>query len=119
MTALECYAALQGDYESVLGRMRSEKLIKKFVFKFLLDPSFDNLKQALADGKQEEAFRAAHTLKGMCLNLGFTKLGDSSEALTEAVRHAITPEADALLQAVIADYEMTAAAIRALEASEA
>ncbi len=119
MTVMECYAALEGDYESVLGRMRSEKLVKKFVFKFLADPSFENLKQALAEGKQEEAFRAAHTLKGMCLNLGFTRLGNSSEALTEAVRHAITPEADHLLEVVAADYEMVAAAIRALEASEA
>lgn len=118
MTLAECYAALEGDYEGVLGRMRSEKLIKKFVLKFLADPSLEKLKQALAEGNQEEAFRAAHTLKGMCLNLGFTKLGDSSEALTEAVRTAIPPNADALLQAVAADYEMTAAAIRALEASE-
>ena len=118
MTLVECYAALEGDYESVLGRMRSEKLVRKFVSKFLLDPSFENLKQALAEGKQEEAFRAAHTLKGMCLNLGFTRLGNSSEALTEAVRHAITPEAEGLLAIVAADYEMTAVAIRTLEASE-
>lgn len=71
MTVKECYEQMGADYEGVLGRLRSEALIKKFAKKFLDDGSFQSLKDNLAAGNGEEAFRAAHTLKGVCQNLGF------------------------------------------------
>ena len=37
------------------------------------------LEQALKEGNVKEAFRAAHTLKGVCQNLGFTNQGAASE----------------------------------------
>ena len=37
MTLKECYAALNGDYEEAMGRLRSERLVQKFVLKFLDD----------------------------------------------------------------------------------
>lgn len=43
MTLKECYAALEGDYESVLSRLMTEKLVQKFALKFLDDASFNNL----------------------------------------------------------------------------
>ena len=73
MTVKECYEQMGADYEGVLGRLRSEGLIKKFAKKFLDDGSFQSLKDNLAQGNGEEAFRAAHTLKGVCQNLGFDK----------------------------------------------
>ncbi len=51
--------------------------------KFLDDNSYANLKEAIAAGNVEEAFRAAHTLKGVCLNLGFDNLYKASSAITE------------------------------------
>ena len=71
MTVKECYEQMGADYEGVLGRLRSEVLIKKFAKKFLDDGSFRSLKDNLAQKNGEEAFRAAHTLKGVCQNLGF------------------------------------------------
>ena len=62
------------DYEGVLGRLGSEAIVKRFALKFLQDPSFAQLKESLAKNDGEEAFRAAHTLKGVCLNLGFEEL---------------------------------------------
>lgn len=112
MTLQECYAAMGSDYGDVIGRLRSERLVQKFVLKFLDDPSFDLLCRSMQSGQWEEAFRASHTLKGVCQNLGFTKLGQSSSALTEALRGGYTPQADGLLDQVMADYEMTANAIR-------
>ena len=70
MTVKECYEQMGADYEGVLGRLRSEVLIKKFAKKFLDDGSFRSLKDNLAQKNGEEAFRAAHTLKGVCQNLG-------------------------------------------------
>lgn len=113
MTLQECYAALDGSYEDVIGRLRSERLVQKFVLKFLDDGSFQLLLSSLEAGNGSEAFRASHTLKGMCQNLGFTRLGESSAALTEALRKGEMNSDPALLNAVKADYEMTAAAIKA------
>ena len=34
MSLKECYKSLEGEYEEVLGRLRSERLVQKFVLKF-------------------------------------------------------------------------------------
>lgn len=115
MTLQECYAALGGDCADALARLRSERLVQKFVLKFLADGSYDLLCRSLESGDMAEAFRAAHTLKGMCGNLSFTALGDSSSALTEALRAGDVPDA-ALVEQVKADYQRTANAIRAFAA---
>ena len=47
MTMQECYEAIGGNYEAVLGRLHSEALIRRFVLKFLEDQSYIQLKQAL------------------------------------------------------------------------
>ena len=116
MTLKECYAAMGGDYNDVMGRLRSERLVQKFVLKFLDDGSFNLLCSSYDAGNWEEAFRAAHTIKGMCQNLGFTRLGDSGHELTEALRGGKHPGADTLLEQVKADYQMTAETIRAFQA---
>ena len=54
MTIQECYEAIGGNYEDVLGRLNSEALIRKFTFMFLEDPSYMRLKQALADKNYED-----------------------------------------------------------------
>ena len=58
MTLQECYAALEGDYQEVLGRLYSEALVQKFVGKFLSDKSFQLLQDTLKAEDYEEAFRA-------------------------------------------------------------
>ena len=65
MNLQECYEALGGDFEDVLSRLRSEKLVQKFVLKFLNDKSFDLLCSSLEEENYEEAFRASHTIKGV------------------------------------------------------
>lgn len=116
MTLQDCYAALGGDYDEVVSRLRSERIIQKFVLKFLDDGSFDLLSGAMAAENREEAFRAAHTIKGVCQNLSFTALGESSHQLTEALRGEWRADAPALFETVKADYERTASAIRAYRA---
>ena len=86
MTLKECYAALNGDYEEAMGRLRSERLVQKFVLKFLDDGSFDLLCRSMESGDQPEAFRAAHTIKGVCANMAFSALLKSSSQLTELLR---------------------------------
>ncbi len=113
MTLRECYAAMGGDYDEVSARLRSDRLVQKFVIKYLDDPSFDALCLAMNEKNYEEAFRAAHTIKGVCQNLSFTKLFESSSRLSDALRHGWTPGADQLLEKVKADYLTVTEAVRA------
>ena len=117
MTLKECYAAIGGDYEEVMGRLRSERLVQKFVLKFLNDGSYQLLLDSLAAGDREEAFRAAHTIKGVCANLAFNTLLESSEALTEALRGGKAAQSgeEELVRRVGEDYRRAVQAIQAFQ----
>lgn len=115
MTLEACYEQLGGSYADVSRRLPSPALIEKFVGRFLEDQSFEALCAALEAGNRPEAFRAAHTLKGVCANLGFSRLLSSSERLTEELRgegDAVPATAGTLLEEVRRDYQATADAIR-------
>lgn len=112
MTIQECYAALGGDYEDVVSRLRGERLVQKFLLKFLDDPSYNALCAAMAAKDREEAFRAAHTIKGVCQNLSFTALYQSSAALCDALRTEWAANAEALAETVRQDYRTAVDAIR-------
>ncbi|MDE7320497.1 MAG: Hpt domain-containing protein [Lachnospiraceae bacterium] len=116
MDLKEFYTSINGDYEGVISRLRSEKMVRKFVLKFLNDSSYDNLVKSLEENNYEEAFRASHTIKGICQNLGFTVLGDSSSVLTDALRNGWSEGAEELVKKVKEDYRQTAEAVKALEA---
>ena len=117
MTLKESYAALNGDYEGVMSRLPSEKFVQKFVLKFVNDGSYDLLLRSMEEENYAEAFRAAHTIKGVCQNLDFTRLYRSSSELSEALRNGFTPEAPALVERVKADYQQTVEAIRSYQAA--
>jgi len=114
MTLEQCYAALEGDYNDAVSRLRSDKLVRKFALKFLNDDSYQLLQDSLAKRDYAEAFRAAHTIKGICQNLAFNKLGGSSEKLTEALRGGWSGTAPELIKQVEADYQQTIAALQSL-----
>ena len=115
MTVKECYEQMGSDYEGVLGRLGSEAIVKRFALKFLQDPSFAQLKESLTKNDGEEAFRAAHTLKGVCLNLGFDELFEVSAELTEKLRERETAGSEELFQKVSQKYQKTVTAIQGLE----
>ena len=121
MTIQECYQKLGGEFAQVEKRLPSVSLVRKFIIKFLDDDSFSKLCYAMQNGQREEAFRAAHTLKGVSANLGFSRLLASAGALTELLRaeaETIPGGAAALLEEVKQDYEVTVGAIRAYLESE-
>ncbi len=116
MTIRECYGELGSDFDKVLSRLVSEALVKKFALKFLDDPSFRQLKEATDAKDAETAFRMAHTLKGVCLNLGFDNLFAPSQELTEKLRGAESVEGtDELLVAVEKEYNITCEALRKVD----
>ncbi len=111
MTLQECYQAMGGNYEDVISRLRSERMVQKFVLKFQDDRSYELLCNSMAKKDYAEAFRAAHTIKGVCQNLSFTRLLQSSSQMADALRHGWTPEADALVDKLAQDYQSTVSAI--------
>ena len=108
MNIRECYERMGADFNGVIGRLGSEALIKRFALKFLDDTSFQSLKEGLEKGEGEQAFRAAHTLKGVCLNLGFDRLLVPSQELTEKLRGAENVNGtEELFAAVEKEYNRT------------
>ena len=114
MSLKECYDKMGADYEDVLSRLRSEVLVRKFALKFLDDDSYANLKAAMESGNAPEAFRGAHTLKGVAVNLGFTALYNVSNALTEKLRSQEYDNLDGLITDVKKQYDIVIEAIAAL-----
>ena len=113
----EYYKAIGGNYEAVLGRLHSEALIQRFTLKFLEDQSYLQLKQALENKNYEDAFRSAHTLKGVCQKLSFDRLYEVSSELTELLRDRTgeklgIPEA---MEKVTKEYEATIEEIKKLQ----
>ena len=117
MTVKECYEIIKGDYADVLSRLRDDGRIKKFLLKVVDDPSFTRLCNAINAKDMEEAFRAAHTLKGVCKNMALTDLAYSASNLTEALRpgRETGEDVDALFKKVKRDYALTMACIQMLE----
>ena len=86
MNLKDCYLKFGGDFDEVLGRLRREQTVRKFVFKFLDDKSFSLFEASMVKKDYSEALRAVHTLKGICQNLSFTKLFESSSLVTNALK---------------------------------
>ena len=80
------YAAMGGDLETVRGRLLTDERIEKFAKIFLQDTSMQTLESALEAGALPEAYRGAHTLKGVSRDLGFTPLFEAAAALSDALR---------------------------------
>ena len=67
--------AAGADVDGALNRfMGKTSLYKKFMKKFLEDRSYPDMLESLAGHDPEEAFRQAHTLKGVAGNLGINNL---------------------------------------------
>ena len=88
MTDRKFYASIGSDYDDTVRRMGGEENVHKFLKMFKDDPSFERLVKALSENDADGSFRAAHTMKGVTINLGFTKLYNASAELTETLRNA-------------------------------
>ena len=115
MTIQQCYQEIQGDYADVYHRIPSEALIKKFALKFLDDQSMEQLTAALRSGDAEAAFRAAHTLKGLCLNLSFSAMAAPACELTELLRGRQLSGYEAAYERLLQEYEKTVNSLKKVD----
>lgn len=87
MTIEELYESIGANYKDAIERLVSEKFITKYIIKFLEDDSYNNLMTAWKEHKSdEEMFRAAHTLKGVCLNFALDALFVPTNIITDHYR---------------------------------
>lgn len=107
------YQMAGGDYAGVIGRLRTNERVAKFVTMFADDTSYDNLVTNMAEQNWEEAFRAAHTLKGISRDMGFIDLSEYASDITEALRADEHERAQELLPSVQEEYQHVAEAIAA------
>ena len=115
MTVSEFYARIRGDCADAMARLTKEERILKYVGRFVSGAGLGELDRALQEQRWADAFREAHSLKGVALNLGFRVLADSSGALCEALRSGEAPgDVSALYDAVARDYADTVAAAKEL-----
>ena len=117
MTLREFYEKIGSSIDPVLSLMGgSERIVGKFVRKFPNDPSAAELFRTFESKDFQTAFRMAHTLKGVCLNLGFDKLRESAAELTEALRDTVADNAPELLEEVRRNYDEVISAINEIDA---
>lgn len=108
MTVQEVYGRLGADYSEIVCRMGNEERVKRFVLKLPQDDSFLRLCGAMTEGDAGEAFREAHTLKGIGLNLGLTNIADKAMLLSEELRAGvINTEAERLFAEFAESYDET------------
>ncbi len=93
----------------------NEGLLFKFLRRFLDDASFSQLETAIHENNMEEAFRAAHTLKGVSGNLGLGSLFDACSPLVESLRQNQVEEASMFFDAVAGHYRFAIDTIKAIE----
>lgn len=66
MNIQEFYDSIDENYENVSSRMMgNQKLVEKFVRKFLEDPTYKQIKESVEKMDYDEILRATHTMKGI------------------------------------------------------
>lgn len=115
MGVKECYKKMAGDYDEAVRRMGSDERIIKYLKILQRDTNFKSLCEAVEKNDLKTAFCAAHTLKGIALNLSLTSLADGIIELTEMLRSGMPNENMVLLlHNAKKTYELTLECIDAL-----
>lgn len=119
MTLREFYAAIEGNYDEVLGHLMNEKRVLKYLRKLPETDDCRLMNEAFASGSWEDAFRYSHNLKGVSLNLAVSSLAAAADDLCNTVRNG-PPAVDfsGLLADVNKRYESVVAMIGELDEVE-
>lgn len=99
------------DIQSTRERLlKKEELLHKFLFKFLEDSSFEELKKSFEQKDMKSVQKHAHTLKGLAANLGLVPVFHSTDKIVEILRihdEKVNPETEEQMKLIIEDLEKT------------
>ncbi len=83
------------DVETVLKRfLGNEAMYMKFIMKFMDDKSYEGVIESIEKKDYEEAFKSAHSLKGVTANLGIEPIRAASSRITDLLRNKPAEEVD-------------------------
>lgn len=106
-------ALRQTDVQGAVNRMGgSEQTYVACLLMFLDDPTVSELNRAIAAKAWDDAFTAAHALKGLAGNMGFIPLMHSTGQLVIVIRGGRTKEIAAYMSQVNSNYRDITDAIR-------
>ncbi len=94
--------------------MNNEQLLERFLKKFPQDTNYEEMLTAVAEKRYEDAFKAAHTLKGVCGNLSLDTLYENVCTVVELLRNGNGDKIDSDLPKVKAEYERVVAVLKTL-----
>ena len=103
MNIQEFYDSIDESYENVSSRMMgNQKLVEKFVRKFLDDPTY-------------EILRTTHTMKGIASNLEFTHLQQKSAKAVDMIRAGQREEVLPVIGEIEKEYQKVIEQIQKLD----
>ncbi len=112
----EFYRRVGADADEVVRRLGvGEELVVCFALRYREDDTFERLAAALDADDTEEAFRAAHTLKGSSGTLGFERLYREASDMTEMLRRGELERAKDSLPVLEEEYDNVIAALERLD----
>lgn len=101
------------DIEEAMSRfMNNEGLMMKFLLRFPEDQSFAQMKKALEEKNADEAYQAAHSLKGLAGNLAMKKLFKVASQVVDDLRKGDLQAAEKKREALEQEYQCV---LKALE----
>lgn len=113
LTLRECYLLAGESYDDLLSRLGcDEKIIYNAVKEFMLDLHYIRLLRAIENRDTETAFKAAHTMKGISANLGFTKMYSAFSLVTEELRSGNIEKAAELMTRATDEYQKIIAILK-------
>ncbi len=105
--------ACETDVAGALNRfMGNEVLYASCLSKFLTDTTIDELNSAISTQAWDDAFTAAHALKGLAGNMGFVPLFHSAAELVVLIRAGRITEVTESMKQLNSNYNEITAAIR-------
>lgn len=109
----ECYLLAGESYDDLLSRLGcDEKIVYNAVKEFMLDLHYIRLLHAIENRDTETAFKAAHTMKGISANLGFTTMYSAFSLVTEELRSGNIEKAAELMTRATDEYQKIIAAFK-------
>lgn len=86
MTVQELYENIGGSLKSALRILQMDKMVARFIVRYLDEPSCPKLLEAYEAGDGKGVFEAAHAMKGVCANLGLDSLSEKASEICEQFR---------------------------------
>ena len=116
MNIQEFYDSIDESYENVSSRMMgNQKLVEKFVRKFLDDPTYGQIKEAVDKMDYDEILRTTHTMKGIASKLEFTHLQQNSAKAVDMIRAGQREEVLPVIGEIEKEYQKVIEQIQKLD----